>query len=234
MKPLKLSIIVPVYNEQKTIQTVLERLEEVQLPIEKEIVIVDDYSTDGTKEILKPLEQKYVVVYHEKNKGKGLALRTGFAKATGDIITVQDADLEYDPEEYNKLLPIIISGKSKVVYGSRLKGNRFFSRQKWSHPSHYIGNKGLSLITSILYFRWITDMETCYKMFTREVLQKLNLRAQRFDIEPEITAKIIKSGFKIIEVPINYHPRSFKEGKKINWRDGIKALYYLLKYRFVD
>jgi dolichol-phosphate mannosyltransferase len=229
----KLSIIVPVFNEESTIMRILNKLECLEIPLQKEIVIVDDYSTDGTRALLKDLEDKYTIIYHKKNGGKGRALRTGFKHATGEIITIQDADLEYDPNDYNKMLPSILKGKTKVVYGSRFIGTNFFSRNKWFSPTHYIGNKLLSLITSLLYFRRITDMETCYKMFDKEVLKKIKLQAKRFDIEPEITAKIIRGGYKIKEIPINYYPRGFHDGKKITWRDGIHAFFYLLKYRFI-
>ena len=234
MKYNKISIVVPIYNEEKTLLEILEKLENVNFPIEKEIILVDDYSTDGTKDILKKLEKKYKVIYHKKNRGKGFALRTGFKHSTGDIITIQDADLEYDPEDYNDLLSYLLRGKSKVVYGSRFIGNSFFSRQKWFSPTHYIGNKILSILTSLMYFKYLTDMETCYKMITRDVLENIKLRSQRFDFEPEITAKIIKKGYKIKELPIHYYPRDFTHGKKITWRDGIMALYYLVKYRFFD
>jgi glycosyltransferase involved in cell wall biosynthesis len=230
----KLSIIIPVYNEKNTILKILNKLESINLPIDKEIVIVDDFSTDGTRDILKKLKNKYKIIYHEKNLGKGFALRTGFKNSTGDIMTIQDADLEYDPDDYNIMLPLILNNKFKVVYGSRFIGNSFFSKQKWFLPNHYIGNKLLSIVTSLLYFHWVTDMETCYKMFTIDVLQRLKLRSRRFDFEPEITAKILKKGYKIKEVPIHYYPRDFKKGKKITWRDGIKALWYLIKYRVVN
>jgi glycosyltransferase involved in cell wall biosynthesis len=234
MKYKKISIIVPIYNEEKTLLKILDKLNKVKLPLDKEIVLVDDYSTDGTRDILKRLEKKYHIVYHKKNMGKGSALRTGFKHSTGDIITIQDADLEYDPEDYNILLKSIFNGKTKVVYGSRFIGNSFFSRQKWFSPIHYIGNKSLSILTSLMYFKYLTDMETCYKMFTKEVLNSIKLRSRRFDFEPEITAKIIKKGYKIKEVPIHYYPRDFSHGKKITWRDGIMALYYLVKYRFLN
>jgi dolichol-phosphate mannosyltransferase len=232
----KISIIIPVYNEKETLLQIIKKVDLVKLPLKKEIILVDDFSTDGTRDILKRLEKdkKYKIIYHKKNGGKGRALRTGFENSTGDIITIQDADLEYDPNDYIKLLKPILDGRNKVVYGSRFMGNSFFSRQKWFSPTHYIGNKGLSLMTSLLYFKYITDMETCYKMFTREVLESLNLRSKRFDFEPEITAKIIKKGYNIREMSINYYPRGFEHGKKISWKDGIKAFYYLLKYRFID
>jgi glycosyltransferase involved in cell wall biosynthesis len=228
----KLTIVIPVFNEAKTIRTILKRVQGAKLPVKKEIIIVDDFSTDGTRDILKELKGVRVF-YHPRNRGKGAALRTGFEHATGDIITVQDADLEYDPNEYAKLLKPILEGKANVVYGSRFKG-RPFSYQAVAIPTHYIGNRTLSLITTLLYGQWVSDMETCYKMFTRQVLKRLNLKADRFDIEPEITAKILKKGFRILELPILYRPRKWNEGKKINWRDGIKAFYCLIKYRFRD
>lgn len=234
---IKLSIVIPVYNEEKTLLKILRKVEDVDLgEIKKEIILVDDFSKDDSRKILKELDKlkRYKIIFHEQNKGKGAALRTGFGKATGDIIVVQDADLEYDPEDYKRLLEPILTEKTKVVYGSRFIGTRFLSRQKWFSPMHYIGNKTLSLLTSILYFKSVSDMETCYKMFSRDILKNLNLKAQRFDFEPEITAKLLKNGYKIKEVPIHYYPRGFQHGKKITWRDGIKALYYLLKYRFAD
>lgn len=228
----KLSIIIPVFNEVKTVRTILKRVQDARLPVKKEIIIVDDFSTDGTRDILKKLKG-VKIFYHPQNRGKGAAIRTGFAHATGDIITIQDADLEYNPQEYAKLLKPILEGKAEVVYGSRFKGH-LLSRETLTIPTHYIGNRSLSLVTTLLYGQWISDMETCYKMFTREVLECLTLHANRFDIEPEITAKILKKGFHILEIPITYHSRGWKEGKKINWKDGIKALYCLLKYRVKD
>jgi len=227
---MKISIVIPVYNEEKTILRLLDKVDKLDLHIEKEIIIVDDYSTDDTRNILKKLESKYKIYYHEVNKGKGAAVRTGLEKSTGDILTIQDADMEYEPNDLKLLLEKINRGYD-VVYGSRFMDsyNRY-----WDNPLHYIGNRGLSFITSILYFQKITDMETCYKVFKREVYEKLNLKAKRFDLEPEITAKIIKAGYKIKEVSINYYPRGFEDGKKITWKDGIMALYYLIKYRFVN
>jgi len=236
MKYKKISIVIPVYNEKNNIKKILNRVKEAEVfGLKKEIIIVDDFSNDGTREILKKLKDPYIkIFFHEVNKGKGSALRTGFSKATGDIIVIQDADLEYDPNDYIILLKPILSGKTKVVYGSRFMQKSIIGKERWAIPTHYIGNKLLSFATSILYFRWISDMETCYKMFTREVLKSLKLRATRFDFEPEITSKILKKGYKIVEVPINFNPRSFEEGKKITWKDGIKALWCLLKYRIVD
>jgi len=235
---MKLSIVIPIYNEVKTLQEILKKVEAVKLhKITKEIVMVDDFSTDGTRDLLKKLakKKKYKIVFHKKNGGKGRALRTGLKHTTGDIIIIQDADLEYDPEDYKRLIVPILKKRTQVVYGSRFKKQKFSSKQKWAVPSHYLGNKFLSLITSVLYFRNVSDMETCYKMFTRKALKKIQpLRAQRFDFEPELTAKFIKNRFKIIELPIKYYPRDFDEGKKIDWRDGVKAVMYLLKYRFFN
>ncbi len=234
---MKLSIIIPVYNEEKTLKKIINKLESVDFgALKTEIVLVDDCSNDGSREILKEIakSKKYQVIFHKKNAGKGRALRTGFKYATGDLITIQDADLEYEPHDFKKLLKQILNGQTDVVYGSRFLGQSFLSNQKWAVPSHYMGNKLLSLVTSILYFRWVTDMETCYKMFTRKAYESVCLHSQRFDFEPEITAKFIKNGFKIIEVPIRYYPRDFSEGKKICWKDGLKAIWYLIKYRFFD
>ena len=228
---MKLSIIMPVYNEEKTIREILAKINAVQLSIDKEIIIVDDFSTDSTREILRKIKDRNVkILYHKKNGGKGSAIRTGLQYITGDIIIIQDADLEYNPEEYSRLLQPILDGKTEVVYGSRYKG-------KITGPnllSHLYGNKILTLITRILYLQNISDMETCYKVFKKEVISGINLKARRFDFEPEITAKIIKKGYKINEVPITYRSRLFDEGKKITWKDGIKALYYLIKYRFTN
>ncbi len=228
----KLTIVMPVFNEANTIRTILKRVQDVKLPVKKEIIIVDDFSTDGTRGILKRLKGVRVL-YHTRNRGKGAAIRTGLEHATGDIITIQDADLEYDPRDYAVLLEPILAGRAKVVYGSRFKGH-LLSRETLTIPTHYIGNRSLSLVTTLLYGQWVSDMETCYKMFTREVLNKLHLTAERFDFEPEITAKILKLGHRIHEIPIHFHPRDWKHGKKINWRDGIKALYCLVKYRIMD
>ncbi|MBT4396913.1 glycosyltransferase family 2 protein [archaeon] len=233
---MKLSIIIPIYNEKKTIISVLDAVNSVDLgDIEKEIILVDDYSTDGSRDILKDLESEYKVIYHKKNCGKGRALRSGFEHVTGDIIIIQDADLEYDPNDYVSLLDPILKGKTKVVYGSRFLGKRVkLKREKYK--LYYIGNQFLTFMTSVLYLRKITDMETCYKVFKREVIDEIkpNLKSQRFDFEPEITAKVIKRGYKIVEVPIWYKCRDFDEGKKITWKDGMKALWYLLKYRIVN
>ncbi|MEK6907165.1 MAG: glycosyltransferase family 2 protein [Nanoarchaeota archaeon] len=231
---MKLSIIIPVYNEEKTLNQLVERVEIVNLGnIKKELIVVNDCSKDNSQNIIKKLMKKYKnirLINHEFNQGKGAAIRTGLNYADGDILIIQDGDLEYNPEEYKKLIKPILEGRTKVVYGSRLLGKI----KGFNIPVHYIGNKFLSLITTLLYFRRITDMETCYKMMTEDVIKNIKLRAKRFDFEPEITAKIIKRGYKIIEIPITYNSRSFQEGKKITWRDGLKAIYYLIKYRFFD
>ena len=238
-KDTLLSIVIPVYNEKDTLKDIIRSVESVKIPgVKKEIILVDDCSKDGSRNVLKSLDRtgKYTVLFHKVNQGKGAALRTGFKKARGDIIVVQDADMEYDPADLKKLIQPILQGKFDVVYGSRFLNDKFkpFGKKKTMHPLHFIGNKSLTLITAILFFNKITDMETCYKMFRKEVIKGMKLRARRFDFEPEITAKIIKRGYKIKEMPIHFHPRGFEEGKKITWRDGIMHLFYLLRYRFSD
>ena len=231
---MKLSIIIPVYNEEKHILEVIGKVKKVKLNnIIKEIIVVDDFSTDSTKKILSELKDSSLkIFFHQKNHGKGAAIRTALKHATGDIILIQDADLEYNPKEYPKLLKPIIENKTKVVYGSRLETIK--KDLKNMYKLHYIGNIFLTLMTNLLYGTKITDMETGYKVFRREVIKDMKLRAKRFDFEPEITAKILKKGYKIKEVPIDVVARKFNEGKKITWRDGVKALYYLIKYRFTD
>jgi glycosyltransferase involved in cell wall biosynthesis len=225
---MRISVIMPVYNEKTTLLEILERLEAVRL--DKEIVIVDDGSTDGSREVLQSLEPgRANVLFHQKNLGKGAAIRTAIPHCTGDIITIQDADLEYDPEDLARLLRPIEAGKAEVVYGSRFTGERrnmFF----W----HWVGNQFLTFITNILYDTTLSDMETCYKMFRSDILKGLHLKSKSFEIEVEMTVKVLKRRHRIYEVPISYAGREFHEGKKITWRDGIAALYYLLKYRFVD
>ncbi|MCI0423074.1 MAG: glycosyltransferase family 2 protein [Acidobacteria bacterium] len=228
MNPPKLTVVIPVYNERNSLQEIIQRVQSV--PIEKEIILVDDFSSDGTRDLLRDLEkQKFKVLYHEKNMGKGAALRTGFQQATGEFVIVQDADLEYDPNDYPKLLQPILDGKADVVYGSRFSGGRSNMTSL-----HTLGNLFLTGMTNLLYRASITDMETCYKLFKRATIQGVRIDSNRFNFEPEITAKILKRGLRIVEVPISYSGRSFSEGKKITWRDGFSAVWTLIKYRFVE
>ncbi|MBU2235934.1 glycosyltransferase family 2 protein [Patescibacteria group bacterium] len=225
---MKLSIIIPVYNEKGTFKKIIKKVKAV--PYEKEIIVVDDGSHDGTREILKNFKDPEVqIYYHEKNYGKGRAIRTGFEHMTGDVVLIQDADLEYDPQEYGALLKPIQDGKAEVVYGSRFRGEGK-AMLFW----HAIGNKFLTFVTNILYDTTITDMETCYKVFKTDIIKNLKLTANRFNIEPEMTAKVLKKGYRIYEVPISYTGREYDEGKKITWRDGFIALWTLIKYRFVN
>jgi glycosyltransferase involved in cell wall biosynthesis len=228
----KVSIIIPVYNEEKTLRTVLEAVKKAEVcGLEKEIIIIDDGSTDQTKEIVNNVTDAKVFS-HQKNQGKGAAIQTGIRHATGEIILIQDADLEYDPNEYQKLLnPILKDGKC-VVFGSRLFDQKI--NGKGMYYSHYLGNILLSWMTSMLYGAKIKDMETCYKVMRTDTIKGIELKSKDFAIEPEITAKILKTGILIHEVPISFSPRSFDEGKKINWTDGVIALWTLLKYRIMD
>ena len=226
----KLSVIVPVYNERNTVAEIVRQMRAVELPLEREVVIVDDGSTDGTRDILKQLADSTVrVVVHRANQGKGAAVRTGLAQVTGDLVLIQDADLEYDPEDWPKLLAPVLKGRAQVVYGSRFTGER-----RNMLFLHWVGNRLLSLCTNILYNTTLSDMETCYKLFDRELIGTINLRANGFDFEPEVTAKVLRRGVRIYEVPISYSGREFDEGKKITWHDGLAALWTLVKYRFVD
>lgn len=236
---MKLSIIVPVYNEEATVALLIDKVKSVKLPknIEKEIVIVNDGSKDNTSRVLSKIKGKGIKVFsHKQNRGKGAAIRTALEHFSGDLVVIQDADLEYDPKDYLKLIQPILEGKSKVTYGSRLKNERLklWGKDKTPLPTHWIANKSLSLMTRLLYGGSVTDMETCYKMFARDVAVGLNLKSDRFEIEPEITAKLLKGKHKIIEVPIKVNPRTHKEGKKIGWKDGFHATWALLKYRIRD
>ncbi len=225
---MKLSILIPIYNERSTVLDIIHRVQAV--PFDKEIIAVDDGSTDGTRNLLPQAEKDGVIVlYHERNQGKGAAIRTGLKRATGDIVVIQDADLEYDPRDYKQLVEPIMEGRAKVVYGSRFLGPRmamFF----W----HMLANKALTLMTNILYDAILSDMETGYKAFRADVLKNMTLRSRRFDFEPEVTAKVLKRGIRIFEVPISYYGREYSEGKKIGTKDGFVAIWTLLKYRFVD
>ena len=226
-----LSVIMPVYNEAGTIDEIIRRVMAVGVP--KELIVVDDGSTDGTREKLRalPPAEGLRLLFHPRNQGKGAAVRTGLAAARGDVMVIQDADLEYDPQEFQELLKPILRGDADVVFGSRLSGGR---PQRMYLFWHKVANKFLCLALNILYNTTLTDMETCYKMFTRPVLESLRLRSDGFDIEPEITAKIFKRDWRVYEVPISYYGRTYREGKKIRFVDGLIALWTLLKYRFVD
>ncbi len=230
MVPVKLSIVIPVYNEKNTLSTLLTRVEAVDY--DKEIVLVDDCSTDGTREIVESYKNKkeYTVAIHPHNQGKGAALRTGFAQASGDIIIIQDADLEYDPRDYGKLLEPILDGRADVVYGSRFLGGPHRVLFFW----HYLGNMALTLLSNILTNLNLTDMETCYKVFTRQVLDSIDLKCNRFGFEPEFTSKVAKQKFRIYEVPISYSGRDYAEGKKIGWKDGVAAIWFIIRFRLFN
>ncbi|MCC6569237.1 MAG: glycosyltransferase family 2 protein [Anaerolineales bacterium] len=227
---MNLSIVIPVYNEEHNIREILRRVQATKLA--KEIVVVDDGSQDGTREILKKLDGKgkVRVILHERNKGKGAAVVTGLNAAQGDVLLIQDADLEYDPRDYPVLLQPIREGVADVVYGSRFLGGPHRVTMFW----HLVANKLLTLMTNILYNTILTDMETGYKVFRRKVIEEMKLRAKRFDFEPEFTAKVLKRNYRIFEVPISFNPRDYSQGKKIKLRDAFEAVWTLLKYRFVD
>ena len=228
----KLSVIVPVFNERNTVVEVVRRMRAVELPdgIEREIIVIDDGSTDGTRDVLRQLGDSTVrVLKHETNRGKGAAVRTGLALASGDYVLIQDADLEYDPDDWPRLIAPVMRGRARVVYGSRFTGER-----RNMLFLHWVGNRVLSLVTNVLYNTTLSDMETCYKLVDRNLLTELSLTSNHFDIEPEITAKILKRGVRIYEVPISYAGREFDEGKKITWHDGFAALWTLVKFRFKD
>ncbi|MBN1288225.1 MAG: glycosyltransferase family 2 protein [Actinobacteria bacterium] len=228
---MKLSVVMPVYNERNTIKEILRRVRSVDLgEISIEIVAVDDGSDDGSVDILKmEADSTTKVICHDRNIGKGAAIRSGLEQVTGDLIIIQDADLEYDPDDYRDMLAPVLKKKAEVVYGSRFTGERR-NMLFW----HMLGNKFLSLVTDVLYNTTISDMETCYKLFTKETLEDISIRSNGFDVEPEITAKLLKKGIRIYEVPISYAGREYYEGKKITWKDGVLALWALLKYRFVN
>jgi glycosyltransferase involved in cell wall biosynthesis len=227
---MKLSVVIPVYNEKNTILEVLERVRAVNLP--KEIIIVDDFSTDGTRDILGslPVVEGLKVLFQPKNMGKGAALRTGFEAVSGDMVVVQDADLEYDPAEYVNLVQPILAGKADVVFGSRFLSGPHRVLLFW----HSVGNRILTTLSNMLTDLNLTDMETCYKVFRADLLKKITLRENRFGFEPEFTAKVSKARCRIYEVPISYSGRDYSEGKKIGWKDGVAAIYFIFKYRFFN
>ena len=231
---MKLSIVIPVYNEAATIAQIVDLVRSVEVGMEKEILLVDDCSRDGTREVLEKMARENPDLqarFHEVNQGKGAALRTGFAAATGDIVLIQDADLEYDPKEYSRLLQPIVDGHADVVYGSRFLGG---GAHRVVFYWHYLGNRLLTTLSNMTTNLNLTDMEVCYKVFKREVIQSIPLKENRFGFEVEITAKIARRKLKIYEVPISYYGRDYSEGKKIGWKDGFSALRCIVKYAFAD
>jgi glycosyltransferase involved in cell wall biosynthesis len=226
---MKLSIVMPVYNEKETIREIIARVLKTDTGLEKELIIVDDFSTDGTREILERLDNPQVrVFFHSKNMGKGAALRTGFSQAEGDIVLIQDADLEYDPREYANLLGPILDGRADVVYGSRFLGGPHRVLFSW----HYVANKMLTAFSNMLSNMNLTDMETCYKVFKKDVLSRIRLKSDRFGFEPEVTIKVGKLKCRVYEVPISYSGRDYSEGKKIGWKDGVAAIFHMLRFKF--
>ena len=227
-----LSVVIPVYNEKETIMRIIDKV--LQLDFVKEIIVVDDGSKDGTKELLREaaFDGRVRIFFHDRNRGKGAALRTGFGHVTGEIVTVQDADLEYDPNEFAEMIKPILEGVADVVYGSRLSGGK---PQRVHLFWHKLGNGFLTFLTDLLYNTTLSDMETCYKMFRKNVIETIRIRSDGFSVEPELTAKICKNKqWRVYELPISYYGRSYAEGKKISWKHGFSALWTLLKYRFTD
>jgi len=224
-----LSVVMPVYNERETIDEIIRRV--LAVPVRSQLIVVDDCSTDGTRDILARLQAElgFTLILQPKNGGKGSALRAGFAAVAGDLMVIQDADLEYSPEEFPELIELICQGRADVVYGSR-----FLGRHRVFLFTHYLGNRLLTFLTNVLYNTMLTDMETCYKVMRVDVLRAMRLESDGFGIEPEMTAKIFKRGYRVYEVPITYDGRGYEEGKKITWRDGVVALWVLLKYRFTE
>ncbi len=226
-KDFRISVVIPVYNEEETVLDVIERVRSTELV--SEIVVVDDGSSDGTWNVLQGLNHPDVRIFrHEKNSGKGSALKTGFAHVTGDIVIIQDADLEYDPGEYPVLINPIVQGRADVVYGTRFAGGTHRVLFFW----HYVGNRLLTLLSNMLTNLNLTDMETCYKVFRADVIRKIDIKSKRFGVEPELTAKVARMGCRIYEVPISYYGRDYLEGKKITWRDGLAAVWHILRFRF--
>jgi glycosyltransferase involved in cell wall biosynthesis len=230
--PPVLSVVIPVYNERATVLTIMEKV--LKLDFIKEVIVVDDGSTDGTRELLKrtPAGDRVKIIFHDRNRGKGAALRTGFGHVTGEIVAIQDADLEYDPNEFVEMIKPILEGVADVVYGSRLSGGK---PQRVHLFWHRMGNGFLTFLTDLLYNTTLSDMETCYKMFRKSVIETIRIDSDDFSVEPELTAKICKNKqWRVYELPISYYGRSYAEGKKISWRHGFSALWTLLKYRFTD
>jgi glycosyltransferase involved in cell wall biosynthesis len=224
-----LSVVMPVYNEVGTVEEIIRRV--LAIPLRTQLIVVDDCSTDGTRDVLKRLESElgFTLMLQPRNNGKGGALRRGFEAVRGDVVVIQDADLEYSPEEFPALIELICQGRADVVFGSR-----FLGRHRVFMFTHYLGNRIVTTLTNVLYNTMLTDMETCYKMMRTEVLRSMRLQSDGFGIEPELTAKIFKRGYRVYEVPITYDGRGYQEGKKITWRDGAVALWVLLKYRFTE
>ena len=224
-----LSVVMPVFNEVATIDEIIRRV--IAVPVRTQLIVVDDCSTDGTRETLTGLQRElgFTLLLQPTNRGKGAALRAGFEAVRGDIVVIQDADLEYSPEEFPQLIELICDGRADVVYGSR-----FIGRHRVFLFTHYLGNRLLTLLTNVLYNTMLTDMETCYKVMRTDVLRSMTLRSNGFGIEPELTAKIFKRGYRVYEIPITYDGRGYDEGKKIGWRDGVVALWVLLRYRFTE
>jgi glycosyltransferase involved in cell wall biosynthesis len=227
-----LSVVIPVYNESETLLTLIDRVLKAEIPLEKELILVDDYSTDGTRDLYPTLSEKFPgadikVFMHDVNKGKGAAVRLGFTKITGDLAVIQDADLEYDPDDYPKLLKPLLDGRADVVYGSRFVGG---DEHRVLYYWHYLGNRFLTTVSNCFTNLNLTDMETCYKCMKAEVVRSMKLKSDRFGIEPEMTQKIARGGWRVYEVGISYSGRSYEEGKKITWKDGVRALYSIVKY----
>jgi len=232
----RLSIVIPVYNERETLAELVRRVLAAELEMEKELILVDDASVDGSEKIIEQILREHdrvpiKVVMHKKNEGKGASLRDGFAQVSGDIVLIQDADLEYNPNDYPRLLKPILDGRADVVYGSRFTGGQ---EHRVLYFWHYVGNKMVTTLSNMCTNLNLTDMETCYKVFRREAVEKLNIKSNRFGVEPEMTAKIARAGWRVYEVGVSYSGRTYAEGKKITWKDGLKALITIIRFRFFD